>query len=53
MNSRSPPQWIVVAHPPDETAQLALDSGPAWPSSRFPAPVGPKSASVPPRMVAG
>src|SRR4029453_7764981 len=49
MNSRSPPQWIVFAHPPDETAQLALDSGPTWPSSRFPAPVGPKSASMPPQ----
>jgi hypothetical protein len=34
---------------PDEIAQLALDFGPAWPSLRFPAPVGPKSASMPPQ----
>jgi hypothetical protein len=43
------PQWILLAHPPDEIAQLTLDSGPAWPSSRFPAPVSPKSASMPPQ----
>jgi hypothetical protein len=27
----------------DEIAQLTFDSGPSGPSSRFPAPVGPKS----------
>src|SRR5437660_1772445 len=48
MNSRSAPQWVLLAHPPDEIAQLTIDSGPAWPSSRFPAPVSPKSASMPP-----
>ena len=47
MNSRRAPQWIVLAHPPDEIAQLALDPGPSWPSSRFPAPVNPKSGSMP------
>ena len=49
MNSRSAPQWILLAHPPDEIAQLTLDSGPSGPSSRFPAPVGPKSRSMPPQ----
>src|SRR6516162_3316673 len=43
MNSRSTPQRILLAHAPDEIAQLALDSWPSRPSSRFPAPVSPKS----------
>src|SRR5262245_11940343 len=49
MNSRSAPQWILLAHPPNESAQLALDSGPSWTSSRFPAPVSSKSGSMPPQ----
>ena len=49
MNSRSAPQWILLAHAPDEIAQLPLDPGPAWPTTRFPAPVGPKTRSMPPQ----
>src|SRR5438128_8534348 len=49
MNSWSAPQWVLLAHPPDEIAQLPLNSWPAWPTSRFPAPVGPKSRSLPPQ----
>jgi len=37
----------LAAHPPDEIAQLTLDSGPPRPSSRFPAPVNPESGSMP------
>ena len=49
MNSRSAPQWVLLAHQPDEIAQLPLDSGPSWRSSRFPTPVGSKSGSMPPQ----
>jgi hypothetical protein len=38
---------IAAAHPPDEIAHLALGSGPSRPSSRSPAPVSPKSGSMP------
>src|SRR6516164_3765101 len=40
---------IAAAHPPDEIAHLALDSAPPRPTSRLPAPVGPKSGSMPPQ----
>src|SRR5260221_13183307 len=33
----------------DEFAQLAANSGPAWPIARFPAPIGPKSCAMPPQ----
>src|SRR5262249_18838081 len=41
------PQWILLAHPMDEIAQLTLDSGPPQLTSRFTAPVGLKSRSMP------
>src|SRR5438132_9346489 len=31
----------------DEFAQLTANSGPPWPTARFPAPVSPKSTSMP------
>src|SRR5262245_35898205 len=33
----------------DEFAQLAANSGPSWPTTRFPAPIGPKSCAMPPQ----
>src|SRR6266516_8155617 len=38
MNARGAPQWILLAHPSDEFTQLTANSGPSWPTSRFPAP---------------
>jgi hypothetical protein len=49
MDARGAPQWVLPAHPLDEFAQLTADSGPAWPTARFPAPVSPKSTSMPPQ----
>src|SRR5947209_19996121 len=49
MNARGAPQWVLLAHPLDEFAQLTANSGPPWPTARFPAPVSPKSASMPPQ----
>src|SRR5262249_16030886 len=49
MNSRSAPQWILPAHPPDETAQLTLNSGPSWPSSDFQRPEAPNPGPFHPR----
>src|SRR5437588_6251089 len=31
----------------DEFAQLTANSGPAWPTPRFPAPIGPKPRTMP------
>src|SRR5215471_18090775 len=43
------PQWVLLAHPLDEFAQLTDNSGPPWPTARFPAPIGPKPCSMPPQ----
>src|SRR5260370_31233541 len=48
MDARGAPQWILLAHPLDEVAQLTANSGPPWPPARFPVPIGPKPCSVPP-----
>ena len=29
-------QWVLLAHPLHEFAQLTANSGPAWPTARFP-----------------
>src|SRR5215813_3512378 len=39
------PQWVLRAHPSDELAQLKANSGPPWPTARF--PIGPKPCSMP------
>src|SRR2546430_2368118 len=49
MDARGAPQWVLLAHPLDEFAQLMANSGPPWPSARFPAPIGPKPGSMPPQ----
>src|SRR5438046_1881737 len=41
MDARGAPQWVLLAHPLDKFAQLTANSGPAWPTARFPAPVSP------------
>src|SRR6185437_5495314 len=33
MNAWGAPQWVLLAHPLDEFAQLAANSGPAWPTA--------------------
>src|SRR5438034_1207422 len=43
------PQWVLLAHPLDEFAQLTANSGPSWLTARFPAPIGPKPCSMPPQ----
>ncbi len=35
MDARSAPQWVLLAHPLDEFAQLTANSGPPWPTARF------------------
>ena len=47
MDARGAPQWVLPAHPLDKFAQLTANSGPPWPTARFPAPVSPKSTSMP------
>ena len=49
MDARGAPQWVLLAHPLDEFAQLTANSGPSWPTTRFPAPIGPKSCAMPPQ----
>jgi hypothetical protein len=49
MDARGAPQWILLAHPLNEFAQLTANSGPAWPAARFPSPIGPKPGSMPPQ----
>jgi hypothetical protein len=49
MDARRAPQWVLLAHPLDEFAQLTVNSVPAWPTARFPAPIGPKPCSMPPQ----
>src|SRR5262249_9682975 len=43
------PQRVLFAHPLDKIAQFTAHSGSPWPTARFPAPVGPKSSSMPPQ----
>src|SRR5207245_11174764 len=43
------PQWVLLAHPLNEFAQLTANSGPSWLTARFPAPIGPKPCSMPPQ----
>ena len=45
----APHRGVILAHPPDEFAQLRFDFGPARLTARFPAPIGPKPCSMPPR----
>jgi len=47
MDARGAPQWVLLAHPLDEFAQLTANSGPPWPSARFPAPIRPKPGAMP------
>ena len=49
MDARRAPQWILLAHPSDEFAQLRFDFGPARLTAGFPAPIGPKPCSMPPQ----
>src|SRR5262249_12565076 len=49
VDARGAPQWVLLAHPLDEFAQLTANSGPSWPTTRFPAPIGPKSCAMPPQ----
>jgi hypothetical protein len=49
MDARGAPQWVLLAHPLDEFAQLTANSGPPWPTARFPTPIGPKPRSMPPQ----
>src|SRR5512132_2687748 len=49
MDARSAPQWVLLAHPSDQFAQFTANSGPPWPTARFPAPIGPKPGSMPPQ----
>ena len=49
MDAWRAPQWVLLAHPLDEFAQLTANSGPPWPTARFPAPIGPKPCSMPPQ----
>src|SRR5262245_30050629 len=49
MDARGAPQWVLLAHPLDEFTQLTADSGPPWPTARFPSPIGPKTCSMPPQ----
>ena len=49
MDARRAPQWILLAHPSDEFAQLRFDFGPARLTAGFPAPIGPKPRSMPPQ----
>jgi hypothetical protein len=49
MDARRAPQWVLLAHPLDEFAQLTANSGPSWPTPRFPAPIGPKPRTMPPQ----
>jgi hypothetical protein len=43
------PQRVLLAHPPDQFAQLSVNSGSPGPPARFPAPIGPKPCSMPPQ----
>jgi hypothetical protein len=47
MDARGAPQWILLAHPLDEFAQLMANFGPLRPSARFSAPIGPKRGAMP------
>src|SRR5262249_1791253 len=49
MNAWGAPQWVLLAHPLDEFTQLTANSGPSWPTSRFAAPIGPETRSMPPQ----
>jgi len=49
MDARRAPQWVLLAHPLDEFAQLTANPGPSWPTARFPAPIGPKPCAMPPQ----
>src|SRR6266540_3266366 len=49
MNTRRAPKWILLAHPPNEFAQLTANFWPASATVRFPAPIGPKPRAMPPQ----
>jgi hypothetical protein len=42
-----PPQWVLLTHPKDKITELTADFRPAKATARFPAPIGPKSRSMP------
>ena len=48
MYPRRAAQWVLFPHPSDEIADLAVDPRAATTPAGFPAPVGPKAASMPP-----
>jgi hypothetical protein len=43
-DARGAPQWVLLAHPLDEFAQLMANSVPPWATARFPSPIGPDFA---------
>jgi hypothetical protein len=48
MDPRRSPQGILLAHPSDEVANLAVDPRAATTPAGFPAPIGAKAAPMPP-----
>jgi hypothetical protein len=49
VNAWGAPQWILLAHPSDEIAQLTLYFRLARSTARSPTPIGPKPGSMPPQ----
>jgi len=48
VDSRRSPQEVLLAHPSDEVADLAVDPRAATTPAGCPAPIGPKAAPMPP-----
>jgi hypothetical protein len=44
---RRAPKWVLLVHPSDEIADLAVDPGAAAMPAGLPAPIGPKAAPMP------
>ena len=49
VDARGSPQWVLLAHPPNEFAQFTANSGPPCPTTTFPTPTGPEPGSMPPQ----
>src|SRR6266478_2882089 len=47
MNARRTPKPVVKAHPPDQRPQICSDLRPASQVPRFPAPIAPKTSTMP------
>src|SRR5271169_2532166 len=47
VNTRRTPKWILLAHPPDQHAQIRLDLRAPSPSTRLPPPVAAKPNTMP------